>query len=69
VIPLADLVIIVGISGGTSLAVAATGLLLLRVTRRRSLHLSLVLIALVPVAAVLAGALAAGSVMFFSVTT
>jgi signal transduction histidine kinase len=66
VIPLADLAIIVGVSGGTSLAVAALGLLLLRVTRRRSLHLSLVLIALVPVAAVLAGALAAGSVMFFS---
>jgi signal transduction histidine kinase len=66
VIPLADLVIIVAVSGGTSLAVAAVGLLLLRATRRRSLHLSLVLIAVVPVAAVIAGAVAAASVMFFS---
>jgi signal transduction histidine kinase len=66
VIPAEDLAIIVAITGGTSLAVAFVGLLLLRVVRHRSLQVSAVLLALVPVAAVLAGALASGAAMFFS---
>jgi signal transduction histidine kinase len=66
VIPAGDLAIIIGITGGTSLAVAAVGLWLLAVVRHRSLQVSAVLVALVPVAAVLAGALASGSAMFFS---
>lgn len=65
-IPAKDLAIIVAITGGTSLAVAFTGLWLLKVVRHRSLRVSAILIALVPVAAVLAGALASGAAMFFS---
>jgi signal transduction histidine kinase len=66
VIPARDLAIIIGITGGTSLVVAFVGLGLLRVIRHRSLQASAVLLALVPVAAVLAGALASGAAMFFS---
>lgn len=65
-IPSADLLVIVGIAGGSSLAVAVAGSLLLRAVRRRSLRLSLVLVAIVPVTGVLVGAVAAGAVMFFS---
>jgi signal transduction histidine kinase len=66
VIPARDLAVIMAISGGTSLVVAVVGLWLLGVVRQRSLQVSAVLIALVPVAAVLAGALTSGAAMFFS---
>lgn len=65
-IPLSDLVLVIALAGGASLAVAAAGSVLLRAVRQRSLRLSLVLVAVVPVAAVLAGAVAAGAAMFFS---
>ena len=54
------------IAGGCALAVAVAGLLLLRVLRRRSLVLSLTVVALVSVGAVLAGALGAAEAMFLS---
>jgi signal transduction histidine kinase len=54
------------IAGGCALAVAVAGLLLLRVLRRRSLVLSLTVVALVSVGAVLAGALGAAQAMFLS---
>jgi len=66
VIPARDLAVIIGISGGTSLVVAVVGLWLLKVVRHRSVQVSTVLIALVPVAAVLVGALTSGAAMFFS---
>jgi hypothetical protein len=66
VIPARDLAVIIGISGGTSLVVAVVGLWLLKVVRHRSVQVSAVLIALVPVAAVLVGALTSGAAMFFS---
>jgi signal transduction histidine kinase len=66
VIPLGDLLVIVAVSGGTALAVAAAGLVLLHASRERSLHLSVLLVAVVPVLAVLTGAVAAGAAMFFS---
>ena len=65
-IPAKDLAVIIGISGGTSLLIAVVGLMLLGVVRHRSLQVSAVLIAVVPVAAVLAGALASAAAMFFS---
>jgi hypothetical protein len=65
-IPLRDLLVIVGIAGGASLVTATVGLLLLRAVREHSLRVSLLVIAVAPVAAVLTGTLAAGAVMFFS---
>ncbi len=61
-----DSVVVIGIAGGSALAVAALGLLVLRVVRHRSLVVSLTVVALVSVGAVLAGALGSAQAMFFS---
>lgn len=57
---------VVAIATGSALSVAVVGLALLRVVRRRSLVLSLTVVALVSVAAVLAGALGSAQAMFLS---
>ena len=61
-----DLLVVVGIAAGCSLAVALLGLLLLRLLRRRSMVLSLTVVALVSVGAVLAGAVGTAGAMFLS---
>ena len=61
-----DLLAVVGIAAGSSLAVALLGLLLLRLLRRRSMVLSLTVVALVSVGAVLAGAIGTAAAMFLS---
>ena len=61
-----DLLVVVGIAAGSSLAVALLGLLLLRLLRRRSMVLSLTVVALVSVGAVLAGAVGTAAAMFLS---
>ena len=61
-----DLVVVVGIAAGSSLTVALLGLLLLRLLRRRSMVLSLTVVALVSVGAVLAGAVGTAAAMFLS---
>ncbi len=61
-----DLLVVVGIAAGSSLAVALLGLLLLRLLRRRSMVLSLTVVALVSVGAVLAGAIGTAAAMFLS---
>lgn len=61
-----DLLVVVGIAAGCSLAVALLGLLLLRLLRRRSMVLSLTVVALVSVGAVLAGAVGTAAAMFLS---
>jgi len=66
VIPAADLALVVALAAGGSLAVAAGGVLALRKLRRRSLTHSTVTVALVPVVAVLVGALLTGNAMFLS---
>ncbi len=63
---LRDAPLIALIAGGCSLLVGLLGLLLLRRLRRRSLPLSLLVVATIPVLAVLAGTLSAAAVMFFS---
>ncbi len=65
-IPAADLALVVALAAGGSLAVAAGGVLALRGLRRRSLTHSTVTVALVPVVAVLVGALLTGDAMFLS---
>ncbi len=60
------LLVVVGIAAGSSLAVALLGLLLLRLLRRRSMVLSLTVVALVSVGAVLAGAVGTAAAMFLS---
>ena len=65
-IPAADLALVVALAAGGSLAVAAGGVLALRKLRRRSLTHSTVTVALVPVVAVLVGALLTGNAMFLS---
>ncbi len=62
---ISDLLVVVGIAAGSSLALALLGLLLLRV-RRRSMVLSLTVVALVSVGAVLAGAIGTAAAMFLS---
>ena len=64
---LRDAPLIAAIAGGCSLIVGLLGQVLLRRLRRRSLPLSLLVVATIPVLAVLAGTLAAAGVMFFSV--
>lgn len=54
------------VAGGCSLIVGVLGLVLLRRLRRRSLPLSLLVVATIPVLAVLTGTLGAAAVMFFS---
>ena len=61
-----DLLAVVGIAAGSSLAVALLGLLLLRLLRSRSMVLSLTVVALVSVGAVLAGAIGTAAAMFLS---
>ena len=61
-----DLLAVVGIAAGSSLVVALLGLLLLRLLRRRSMVLSLTVVALVSVGAVLAGAIGTAAAMFLS---
>ena len=60
------LLVVVGIAAGSSLAVALLGLLLLRLLRRRSMVLSLTVVALVSVGAVLASAVGTAAAMFLS---
>lgn len=61
-----DLLVVIAIALACSLAVAVSGLLLMRVIRQRSLVLSLAVVALVSVGAVLAGALGTAKAMFLS---
>lgn len=61
-----DPVAVVLIAAGWSLVVAAAGALVLRLLRRRSLVLSLTVVALVSVGAVVAGALGTAQAMFLS---
>ncbi|SNR96250.1 hypothetical protein [Blastococcus mobilis] len=61
-----DAPLIASIAGGCSLIVGVLGLVLLRRLRRRSLPLSLLVVATIPVLAVLTGTLGAAAVMFFS---
>lgn len=61
-----DLLVLVALAGGSALAVGLVGLGFLRRLRRRSLPLSLTVVALVPVLAVLTGTLVGALVMFLS---
>ncbi len=61
-----DSVVVVAIAGGCASLVALAGLVLLRLVRQRSLVLSTVIVALVGVGAVIAGALGAARAMFLS---
>lgn len=63
---LRDAPLIAALAGTGSLLVGLLGQLLLRRLRRRSLPLSLLVVATIPVLAVLAGTLGAAAVMFFS---
>ncbi len=63
---IADLLLVIGIALACSVAVAVGGLLVLRTIRQRSLVLSLVVVAMVSVGAVLAGALGTAQAMFLS---
>lgn len=63
---LRDAPLIALVAGSCSLVVGLFGLLLLRRLRRRTLPVSLLVVATVPVIAVLAGTLGAAVVMFFS---
>ncbi len=63
---LRDAPLIAAIAGGCSLIVGVLGQVLLRRLRRRSLPLSLLVVATIPVLAVLAGTVGAAAVMFFS---
>ncbi len=65
-IPFVDLLIVIGLAAGGSLAVAGAGVLALRGLRRRSLIHSTMTVALVPAVAVLVGSLLTGSAMFLS---
>jgi ABC-type spermidine/putrescine transport system permease subunit II len=63
---LRDAPLIAALAGTGSLLVGLLGQLLLRRLRRRSLPLSLLVVATIPVLAVLAGTLGAAAMMFFS---
>ena len=61
-----DWLVVLGIAAGSALVVAVLGLAVLRALRTRSLVLSLTVVALVSVACVLVGAVAAAQAMFLS---
>jgi signal transduction histidine kinase len=62
----ADAIRLAAIAGGAALLLAASGMILLHALRRRNLGIQLTVVALAPVAAVGAGAMAAAQAMFIS---